>query len=124
MPTVLVVDDDDSLRELVQEFLTFGGYTVISCPTGREAIERLGMLRFDAILLDWQLEDITGLEVLKKYRADGGGAPVLMLTGGNIATQKQEALAAGANGYVRKPFKLNELADSLAQVVGGNVQKA
>lgn len=117
MPTVLIVDDDETLRDLVHEWLTFNGYTVICCGTGQEALDRLGMLRFDAILLDWELGDICGLDILKQYRAEGGGAPVLMLAGGT-AVQKEQALAAGANSYIRKPFKLNEIADTLAQVLG------
>jgi DNA-binding response OmpR family regulator len=113
MPTVLVVDDDEILRDLVQEFLMTSGYTVISCGTGREALQKIGLLRFDAILLDRQLENENGIDVLKKYRNDGGTALVLMLTGSSSISQKDEALAAGANMYMRKPFKLNELSETL-----------
>jgi len=117
MPSVLFVDDDESLREFVQEFLIFSGYTIISCGSGREAMTKLGLMRFDIILLDNQLEDMSGLEVLKQYRASGGIAPVVMLSGANSQAVKEEALAAGANLYVRKPFKLNELGDILTKVL-------
>jgi two-component system response regulator AtoC len=78
------------------------------------------MLSFDIILLDWHLSDINGIDVLRKYRAGGGNAPVLMLTGSTTLAEKEEALSSGANSYMSKPFKLKELSDNLIELLAGN----
>jgi DNA-binding response OmpR family regulator len=119
MPTVLLVEDDESLRDLLHEWLTFEGYTVASCGTGQEAFEQLRTVAFDIIILDWNLAGINGIDILIKYRAAGGESPVLMLTGSTSKAQKQEALAAGATSFMRKPCDLVELVATLAQLVAG-----
>ena len=119
MPRVLVVEDDENLRDLVQEWLILEKYTVVSCSSGLEAIEQLSMLNFDIVLLDWHLLDVNGIDVLKKYRASGGRAPVLMLTGSTTISEREEALKAGANTYMSKPFKLSELSANLVQLLAG-----
>jgi len=119
MPRVLVVEDDENLRDLIQEWLILEKYTVVSCASGLEAVEQLSMLTFDIILLDWHLIDLNGIDVLKKYRAAGGASPVLMLTGSTTMAEKAEALKAGANNYMSKPFKLSELSANLVQLMAG-----
>jgi len=117
MPRVLIVEDDENLRDMIQEWLIFEKYTVVACSSGYEAIEQLQLLTFDVILLDWHLTDITGIEVLKTYRAADGKAPVLLLSGSTTQAEKQQALAAGASNYLTKPFKLAELSANLSQLV-------
>ena len=120
MPRILLVEDDENLRDMVQEWLIFEKYTVACCGSGLEAIEQLSVLSFDIILLDWHLNDVDGIDVLKKYRAAGGAAPVLMLTGSTTLAQREEALVAGANSYLSKPFKLRDLSANLTQLLAGS----
>ncbi|MBS1989888.1 MAG: response regulator [Cyanobacteria bacterium SZAS LIN-2] len=117
MARILIVEDDENLRDMIREWLIFEKHTVQGCGTGLEALEQLAVLKFDVILLDWHLQDMYGVEVLKKFRAAGGTTPVLVLTGGSSNDDRQEAIAAGANNYVRKPFKLQELSVMLTNMV-------
>ena len=121
MATILVVEDDEHLRVLMEEWLILEKYSVVACCTGQEALERLKALYFDAIVLDWHLPDTTGPEVLRKYRASGGTSPVFLLTGSSGKTDKQEALDAGATDFLHKPFKLSKLSAILAEQIARKV---
>ncbi len=109
MANLLVVEDDENLRQTVQDWLIFEKYTVEVATSGPDALEQLSMNVFDLIILDWFLPDINGIDVLKRYRAAGGRTPVLMLTGQDSKDARQVGLDAGANSYLKKPFKLQEL---------------
>jgi len=120
MARILIVEDDDNLRDMVREWLVFEKHTVAAVGTGMEAMEQLSVLQFDAILLDWHLEDMYGIDVLKKFRSSGGTTPVLVLTGSAGPEDRAKAIEAGATGYVRKPFKLQELSTTIADLIAGN----
>jgi len=117
MARVLIVEDDDNLRDMVREWLVFEKHTVTAVGSGMEALEQLSVLIFDVVLLDWHLEDMYGIDVLKKFRSGGGTTPVLVLTGSTGPEDKDRAMEAGASGYVRKPFKLQELSTTIADII-------
>ena len=105
-----------------------GDTTVGSRPNGAEAIERLSAdpCAFDLVLMDIQMPDIDGLEATRIIRHDLGLAdlPVIALTAGTMASQRELALAAGMNGFLSKPFRLKELVAALSPWIRRNDRAA
>lgn len=117
MAKLLLVEDDENLRETVQDWLIFDSHIVEIAITGPEALEQLSISQYDLIMLDWYLPDINGIEVLKRYRASGGTAPVLMFSGRDTDEAKQAGLAAGATKFLTKPFRLQELSATIKEAL-------
>jgi len=107
---ILLVEDELDLLELVSMVLTARGHAVQKCSSGDEALGMLRVYKFDLLILDWMMPDVTGLEVLKQYRDMGGNLPVLMLTAKASADDKETGLDSGADDYLTKPFEIKELA--------------
>jgi two-component system OmpR family response regulator len=106
---LLVVEDDPTLRELLSASLRFAGFTVSSTATGVEALEAAAAERPDLMVLDVMLPDLDGFEVLRRLRAGGERLPVLFLTARDADKDLVTGLSGGADDYVTKPFKLEEL---------------
>lgn len=106
---VLIVEDDRKLQSFVARALGEEGYVVDICRTGREALEQVGQISYDLIVLDWMLPEGDGLSVCRTLRGAGNRVPVLMLTARDEVGEKVLALDAGADDYVTKPFHLAEL---------------
>ncbi len=119
---MLVVEDDENLRETVQDWLIFEKHTVEIAMTGPEALEQLSISQFDLIVLDWFLPDIDGIDVLKKYRAMGGVTPVLMFSGRDSDEARQASIAAGATKFLKKPFRLQELSATIKETLEGSIK--
>ena len=109
MSSVLLVDDDDTVREVVADYLRRAGIDVVQAGDGHEAIALAGSRPPDAVVLDLMLPGIDGLEVFRRLRADVGGIPVLMLTARGEEEDRVLGLAMGADDYVAKPFSPREL---------------
>jgi DNA-binding response OmpR family regulator len=108
--TILVVDDDVELREVLVEQLTHGDeFTAAEAATGEEGLEKAQTVKPDLIVLDVNLPDIDGREVCRRLKAAGVRAPVIMLTAQDSDADTVEGLDAGANAYVHKPFRFNVL---------------
>lgn len=105
---ILVVDDEPQIRRVMKTTLVAHGYEVSDARTGEEAVERLREDRFDLILLDVNMPGIGGLETCKEIRAVSEVA-IIMLTVRNSEQDKVDALNAGADDYVTKPFSTPEL---------------
>ncbi|HMX47172.1 MAG TPA: response regulator [Candidatus Obscuribacter sp.] len=116
--TILLVEDDENLRETVHDWLCFEKYRVETAADGLEAMEQLSVNSFDLIVLDWHLPHLDGIDVLKRYRESGGATPVLLLTGMTDASQRDKGISAGANSYVKKPFQLAELSKEIKKLLG------
>jgi len=98
------------------------GYVVDSCRSGSEAIEQARLIAYDLMVLDWMLPESDGLNVCRAIRQAGNQVPVLMLTARGEVGEKVQALDAGADDYLTKPFHLDELmarARSLIRRGGG-----
>jgi two-component system response regulator MprA len=108
-PNVLIVDDDPELRRFLAGELKADGYGVESAGTGQEALTRIRGGEWDLVLLDWTLPDFSGVEVCRRMRASGLDTPVLMLTARDAVSERVEALDAGADDYLTKPFSIEEL---------------
>jgi len=109
MAKILIVEDDASVAENVQDFLVSEGNVVEIAATAENAQELVKSFPYDLIILDWSLPKLSGVGFLQQYRAAGGNLPVLMLTGKESITDKEVGLDSGADDYITKPFHLREL---------------
>jgi DNA-binding response OmpR family regulator len=105
---ILLVDDDQPLRQALAEQLT-GDFAPVEAGTGSEGLAAASGGHFDAILLDVGLPDMDGREVCRQLRAAGVTSPIIMLTGAAGELDTIAGLDAGANDYIAKPFRLGEL---------------
>ena len=107
--TIVVVDDEPSIRELLVASLHFAGYEVETAASGSEAIEVISRTKPDMIILDVMLPDIDGFTVTRRIRQEGITAPVLFLTARDDTQDQVAGLELGADDYVTKPFSLEEV---------------
>jgi CheY-like chemotaxis protein len=112
---ILAVDDDPDALDIVRTFLESRGYRVITAADGREALVKLEEARPALVLLDVMMPEIDGWEVARiiKNHPEFGDVRVVMLTARSDFTDKQEGLRAGADDYIVKPIKLDELAQKV-----------
>jgi two-component system KDP operon response regulator KdpE len=108
MTTVLVIEDDTSLRRALRTSLRARSLEVIECPTAEEGLVLVADRRPDAVLLDLGLPDLDGVEALRRMRSFSD-VPVVVLTARDRQQDKIAALDAGADDYVTKPFDVEEL---------------
>ena len=106
---ILVVDDEPSIVDAVATALRYEDYDVEEAGTGREALTAVARFDPDLIVLDWMLPDIEGIEVGRRLRQQGYKTAVLFLTAKDATENKVEALRAGGDDYVTKPFSLAEV---------------
>ncbi|MFP4588705.1 MAG: response regulator [Candidatus Bipolaricaulota bacterium] len=106
--TILVVDDDEKLVELVERYLEKDGYQVLTAYTGKEALKTYRRREVDLIILDLMLPEVDGLKVCERIR-NQSGVPIIMLTAKTSEEEKIEGLDLGADDYVTKPFSPGEL---------------
>jgi two-component system, OmpR family, response regulator len=106
---VLVVDDEPSIVDAVGTALRYEGFEVEEALNGRDALSLVQRFDPDLIVLDWMLPDIEGIEVGRRLRARGFKTAILFLTAKDAVENKVEALRAGGDDYVTKPFSLAEV---------------
>jgi two-component system response regulator MprA len=106
---ILVVDDEPAVQNALFRALTLEHYDVAQASNGRQALERLGALSYDAVILDIAMPHMDGLEVCRRVREGGDSTPVLMLTARGEVDDRVAGLDAGADDYLVKPFALREL---------------
>jgi two-component system OmpR family response regulator len=106
---ILVVDDELSIVDAVATALRYEGYEVEEAANGRDAIAAVVRFEPDLVVLDWMLPDIDGIEVGKRLRERGFKTAILFLTARDAVEDKVEALRAGGDDYVTKPFSLAEI---------------
>jgi DNA-binding response OmpR family regulator len=115
--TLLVVDDESSLRDLISRAFTSEGHRVLAVADGRSAIDRASTQDFDCVLLDVALgEGPDGIEVCRELRARRNVVPIIMLTARSSEADAVLGLEAGADDYVVKPFGLAELRSRIRAV--------
>jgi two-component system KDP operon response regulator KdpE len=107
-PLVLVVDDEPQVRRFLRASLPHQGYRLIEAETGEAALREASMRSPDAILLDLGLPDLDGVEVTRRLR-EWSTVPIVVLSARGQETDKIEALDAGADDYLTKPFGIGEL---------------
>jgi two-component system, cell cycle sensor histidine kinase and response regulator CckA len=109
--TILVADDEPSVRTVVRAILQFRGYHVLEAAAGHEALEQFqrNLDLVDLVLLDVDMPGLDGWDTLAHLRKLSSGVPVLMLSGGNSGSWEQKLSELGAGGLIEKPFKNQEL---------------
>ena len=106
---ILVVDDESSIVDAVATSLRYEGFDVEEASTGRDALAAVAREEPDLIILDWMLPDIEGIEVGRRLRERGHKTAILFLTAKDAVENKVDALRAGGDDYVTKPFSLAEV---------------
>jgi len=111
MLTVLIIEDDHAIREMLHHFLASKNYAIKEAEDGEQALELLGEMNPDLILLDWMLPDLSGPDILQIIRRNKvqKDIPVIMLTARAEEEDKIKGLEVGADDYMTKPVSLKEL---------------
>jgi DNA-binding response OmpR family regulator len=109
MVRVLVAEDDDGLRSVLERGLRESGYTVDAAADGELALQYLDTYEYEVAILDWRMPKVSGLEVIQLLRRRGSSLPVLMLTARDAAGDRVTGLDEGADDYLVKPFDFSEL---------------
>jgi DNA-binding response OmpR family regulator len=107
--TILVVEDNREMRTFVSSALTASGFIVTEAVTGWQALQSAESTPPDVLLLDWQLPDISGLDVLRALRSGGCRSPAILMTGYGSEELAMIALRLGAHDYLIKPFSTDDL---------------
>ena len=115
--TLLLVDDEENLRSMLQAALRHVGFEVHPVGTGREALDAVAAIKPDLIVLDVMLPDLDGFEVCNRLRRDGSKTPVLFLTARDGTEDKVRGLTLGGDDYLVKPFSLDELVARISAVL-------
>lgn len=115
--SLLVVEDDPNILELLSASLRFAGFEVRTATSGSNALAAAGQQRPDLVVLDVMLPDVDGFEVIKKLRAEGERVPVVFLTARDATDDKIRGLTLGGDDYVTKPFSLEELTARIRAVL-------
>ena len=108
---LLVVEDDRAIAELLKHHFTKEGFTVTTTPSGEEALVLVEEIRPALVVLDWMIDDISGIEVCRQLRrrSDNASMPILMLTARGEEEDRIRGLETGADDFVTKPFSPKEL---------------
>jgi two-component system response regulator MprA len=109
MASILVVDDEPSVRGSLERALSLDRYAVEAAEDGEQALDRLAERRYDVMVLDIAMPGIDGLEVCRRLRSADDPTPILMLTARDAVDDRVAGLDAGADDYLVKPFSLKEL---------------
>ena len=119
---ILVVEDDQDNREMVIKVLKHNGYRAIEAVDGEEAVERAKAESPDLILLDLYIPKMDGYEVTRKLKGDTDlkSIPIIALTAHAMKGKKEEALAAGFDGYITKPINVRELPQQIEHFLRQN----
>ncbi len=106
---MLVVDDDQAVRESLRRSLEFNGYDVAMAADGAQALAAVGTSNPDVVIMDVMMPKLDGIEATKALRVAGNDVPILVLTARDAVGDRVEGLDAGADDYLTKPFALAEL---------------
>ena len=120
---ILIAEDDLDLNQIIVKKLNAEGYAVDSCVNGREALEYMETVQYDAVVLDIMMPEMDGIEVVRRLRKNGDLTPVIFLTARDTVADRVRGLDTGANDYLLKPFSFDELTARLramTRTVSGN----
>jgi DNA-binding response OmpR family regulator len=120
MSTVLIAEDEASVRWLIRMTLDTGGFEIVEVEDGYSAVDAARRLRPAVLFLDWTMPGMSGLEVCSTLRADPacGGTKIVMLTARSDDRDRVAALDAGADDYITKPFSPLQMLDKINDVLG------
>lgn len=123
MIRILLIEDNQDIRENTTEILELASYEVLTAVNGQEGIKIAMQLQPDLILCDVQMPLVDGLEVFKQLKANStyAGIPFVFVTASAEKSEIESALAMGADGYVCKPFEASELLAVVKQYTSANI---
>lgn len=113
--SVLLVEDDEQARSLLELFFGEWGYHATLASTATEGLRHLLERRFDIIVLDNWLPDLEGIELCRQIREFDRKTPIIFFSGATMGSEDMRAFAAGANAYVKKGIGLGSLREAMAQ---------
>lgn len=122
MTKILLVDDDLQLGDTLKDSFQEHGLSLEVATTGEDAVQLLENFEYDIILLDWNLPGINGLSVCQRYRQANGSSYIIFLTSENDIQHKEDALDAGGDDYLVKPFELRELFARMRSVMRRSIK--
>jgi two-component system OmpR family response regulator len=114
---LLVVEDEQTILELLAGSLRFAGFDVVTAASGAEALRAMAASRPDLVLLDVMIPDGDGFEVVRRMRSSGPYVPVIFVTARDGVPDRVAGLALGADDYVTKPFSLDEMVERIRAVL-------
>jgi two-component system response regulator MprA len=106
---ILVVDDDQAVRDSLARSLHYNGYEIVTAEDGVDALAKLASIHPDAVIMDVMMPRLDGLETTRMLRQNGNDVPILVLTALDAVENRVDGLDAGADDYMVKPFALDEL---------------
>ena len=115
---VLVVDDESSIRELLQKTLALAEYEVDTAPDGRAALERLRLGNYDLLIADLKMPGMDGLTLIREAKRLKVDLPVIIITGFSTESSAIEAVNLGVAGYLTKPFRVPQVLAAAARALG------
>ncbi len=120
MKTVLIIEDNEDNMELITYIMQENGYGTLQAFTGLQGVDMAINMRPDFILLDIQLPDIDGYEVLKRVRKSeiNGSIPIIAMTSYAMTGDREKMLAAGCNGYIEKPVDTRRVIKQINRILG------
>ena len=116
-PRLLLVDDEENLRSMLEAALAHSGFDVHPAASGREALEAVRQVRPDLVVLDVMLPDLDGFTVTRRLRERGRQMPIVFLTARDDTADKVTGLTVGGDDYVTKPFSLEEIVARIRAVL-------
>lgn len=119
--SILVVDDSETVRQVLQMTLSNAGFGVVEAEDGVDALQKLSAGQIDMLITDLNMPNMDGLELIKKVREKGAHrfTPIVMLTTESSEEKKLAGREAGASGWIVKPFKPEQLLKVVKMVLGG-----
>ena len=120
MAKILVIDDEEGIRNLLDTLLTRKGYTVVLADGGRKGLELFRRERPDVVVLDLKMPEMDGMAVLQHIRNLNPSQPVIILTGAGLPQAEERLRAFGVSEYVEKEFSLHRLGDALKRALAAS----
>jgi CheY-like chemotaxis protein len=120
MAKIMVIDDEEGIRSLLDTLLTRKGYDVVLADGGRKGLELFRRERPDVVVLDLKMPEMDGVAVLQQIRNLNPGQPVIILTGAGLPEAEERLRAFGISEYVEKEFSLHRLGNALKRVIAAS----
>lgn len=113
MKHLLIIEDEEGILQFLKQGLEEENYQISSATNGLDGLTLFQNEKFDLVLLDWMLPEMTGLEVCEKIRETNSKTPIIFLTAKDTVQETVEGLKTGANDYIKKPFSFDELVERI-----------